>query len=406
MKIIRGKQSSAKKVVIYGPEGIGKSTFANKFPDPVFIDTEGSTKDMDVARFEKATSWQMLLEQCSYVRDNPSVCRTLVIDTIDWAEQMCIKQICDKHNKDGIESFGYGNGYVYVKEEFGRFLNLLSDVVDAGVNVVLTAHAQIRKFEQPDEMGAYDRWELKLGKKTSSQTSPLVKEWADMLLFANYKIYSVSTDKDGKKHKAQGGRRVMYTTHHACWDAKNRYGLPDECDFDYAVIRDIIEPNLHSRKSVQQNNSENTVIENPEHKQTKSLPQPEKKTEEAKSMDRAAEEPVTSRQGEQMSLPLDSAPDKSGVQSSGDKKNNEEVVTDDTLDKRIPKVLRDLMLSSSVGEWTLQSVVNARLPGAFPEDMEVKDYPQDFLDEWVIPNWGKIVSCAKEMREKMEIPFN
>ncbi len=68
-------------------------------------------------------------------------------------------------SEEGIEDFGYGNGYVYAKEEFGRFLNRLSGVVDAGINVVLTAHAQIRKFEQPDEMGAYDRYELKLGKR-------------------------------------------------------------------------------------------------------------------------------------------------------------------------------------------------------------------------------------------------
>ena len=60
----------------------------------------------------------------------------------------------------------------------------------------------MRKFEQPDELGAYDRWELKLGKKTSSQISPLVKEWADMVLFANYKTYAVAVDKDGKKFKA------------------------------------------------------------------------------------------------------------------------------------------------------------------------------------------------------------
>ena len=73
--------------------------------------------------------------------------------------------------------------------------------------MVLTAHAQIRKFEQPDELGAYDRWELKLGKKTSSQTSPLIKEWADMLLFANYKTFSVAVDDKGKKRKAQGGEQ-------------------------------------------------------------------------------------------------------------------------------------------------------------------------------------------------------
>ena len=185
MQITRGKIPCAKKVVVYGPEGIGKSTFASKFPDPVFIDTEGSTKDMDVARLPRPSSWEMLLEEIDYVKNHPEEFKTLVIDTVDWAEQLCVNYICSKHGKSGIEDFGYGNGYVYTKEEFGRFLNQLEDVVEKGVHVVLTAHAQIRKFEQPDEMGAYDRYELKLGKKTQSQTSPLVKEWSDMLLFAN-----------------------------------------------------------------------------------------------------------------------------------------------------------------------------------------------------------------------------
>ena len=109
---------------------------------------------MDVARLPRPTSWIMLLEELQYVEKNPGVCKTLVIDTIDWAEQLCVEHICAKHNKSGIEDFGYGNGYVYTKEEFGRFLNKLTDVIETGVNVVLTAHAQLRKFEQPDEMGA------------------------------------------------------------------------------------------------------------------------------------------------------------------------------------------------------------------------------------------------------------
>lgn len=160
-EITSGVISSAQKVVVYGPEGIGKSTFASQFPDPLFIDTEGSTKKLNVKRFPKPTSWEML---CNEIREAMSkkLCKTLVIDTIDWAEQLCLNSICDRYQKKGIEDFGYGNGYVYEKEEFGRFLNLLQDIVDSGINVVLTAHAQMRKFEQPDELGAYDRWELKL----------------------------------------------------------------------------------------------------------------------------------------------------------------------------------------------------------------------------------------------------
>ena len=232
MNITKGKVHTAQKVVIYGPEGIGKSTFAAQFPEPLFVDTEGSTKKLDVARFDKPTSWTMLTDQINHVKQNPSACKTLVIDTVDWAEQLCIDDLCSRHQKKGIEDFGYGNGYVYEKEEFGRFLNSLEELIEKGINVVLTAHAQLRKFSQPDEIGEYDRWELKLGKKTGSQISPLVKEWADMVLFANYKTFAVATDKEGKKFKAQGGQRIMYTQHHPCWDAKNRDGLPEEIPFE------------------------------------------------------------------------------------------------------------------------------------------------------------------------------
>ena len=236
-EITKGILPSAKKVVLYGPEGIGKSTFASRFPQPLFVDTEGSTTNLDVNRLPKPTSWEMLCQEVEYIIQNPALCRTLVIDTIDWGETLCIASLCAKHGVNGIEGFGWGKGYTYLKEEMGRLLNRLSALKDAGVNVLLTAHAQIRKFEQPDELGAYDRWELKLGK----QTCPIVKEWADLLLFANYKTVTVVVDKEGNKHKAQGGRRVMYTSHHPCWDAKNRFGLPDECPFDYAVIAPVVE---------------------------------------------------------------------------------------------------------------------------------------------------------------------
>ena len=219
MQITRGKRARAQKVVIYGPEGIGKSTFAAEFPNAVFIDTEGSTDNMDVARLDKPTSWTMLINEIAFIKANPTECGTLVIDTIDWAEALAVNYICYQHGKQGIEDFGWGKGYTYVQEEMGRFLNSLSDLVDMGINVVLTAHAQIKKFEQPDEMGSYDRYELKLGQKTGSKTAPLVKEWADMVLFANYKTLVMTTD-NGKK-KAQGGERVMYTNHRPAWDAKN-----------------------------------------------------------------------------------------------------------------------------------------------------------------------------------------
>lgn len=368
MEIIRGKIPCAKKVVIYGPEGIGKSTFASRFPDPVFIDTEGSTNSMDLARFPKPTSWQMILDEIEYARSHPNEVKTLVIDTVDWAESLCIKNICDKHQKTGIEDFGYGNGYVYVKEEMGRFLNKLSEVVEAGVNVVLTAHAQIRKFEQPDELGAYDRWELKLGKKTSSQTSPLVKEWADMLLFANYKTFSVAVDDKGKKRKAQGGERVMYTAHHACWDAKNRYGLPEELPFAYDSIAHVISNQTVQAPLVREEGFPGQIP-----------PEPKKETPKQES--------VSADAGQQMSLPLDNTP--SGRFPA--------------QDPEIPKALRDLMEANHVDEWDIQNVVAAR--GYYPADVRIRDYDKDFIDGCLIGAWSQVYGMVKEMKEKEEIPF-
>lgn len=244
MEITSGRIATAIKTVIYGPEGIGKTTFASQFPDPLFIDTEGSTVHMDVKRLPKPDLWVELLNEVEYVCQNPGCCRTLVLDTADWAETLCSEYVCSRDQKTGIEDYGYGKGYRFLFEEFGRLLNALEQVREKGVNIVICCHAAMRKFEQPDELGAYDRWSLKLTDTPRASIAGAVKEWADMVIFANYKTIVVNVDGKGAtkgKNKAQGGKRVMYTAHHSCWDAKNRFGLPEEADFSYEVVRPVIE---------------------------------------------------------------------------------------------------------------------------------------------------------------------
>ena len=198
MKIISGKIRKYQKVTVYGPEGIGKSTFASRFPRPLFIDTEGSTAHLDVDRLERPSSWVMLMQYIDALKKDNQGYQTLVIDTVDWAEHLCVEYICHKYQHNGIEDFGYGKGYMYEKEEFGRLLNRLQDLVDTRMNVVLTAHAMVRKFERPDQP-PYDRYELKLNKAGAQKISDMVKEWADMLLFANYKeeVYKVDSKDNG-----------------------------------------------------------------------------------------------------------------------------------------------------------------------------------------------------------------
>ena len=235
LKITTGKIHRAQKCVNFGPEGIGKTTFASKFPNPLFIDTEGGTSHLDVARVMCPQKWDDLIALIDEIA-SANVCKTLVIDTIDWAEQIASAHICEKYRVKSIEQMGYGKGYTYLAEEMERFLAALNKVIDSGKHVVLNAHAKMRKQELPDEQGAFDRWELKL----TRNVAPLIKEWADLLLFINYKTF-VTVSDDKVTAKAKGGKRVMYASHHPCWDAKNRHGLPDEMPFDYEQIAFIFD---------------------------------------------------------------------------------------------------------------------------------------------------------------------
>lgn len=371
MLITRGKIESAQKVVIYGPEGIGKSTFASQFPDPVFIDTEGSTKHMDVARLPKPSSWTMLLEQIKYIKNNPDVCKTLVVDTADWAELLCIEDICSRFKKDGIEEFGYGKGYVYLAEEFGRFLNMLEDLIESGINVVLTAHAMMRKFEQPDEMGAYDRWEMKLQRKTA----PLFKEWADMVLFANYKTYVVKTDD--KKNKAQGGKRIMYTSHHPCWDAKNRHGLPDELPFEFKAIAHCI-PTKSGQPQQQPPRQEVAFLGD----------EPVKTPEPPKQDPPTRQEPPKQEQPPKTEPPM---PDPSEPQK---KPYNEDLSC-------IPKALADLMRANEVTIDEIQHAVASR--GYYPRNTPIQNYDPDFIAGVLVGAWPQVFKMIQEFRD--DVPF-
>jgi len=237
LKIETGFEKRPLKVVIYGPEGIGKSTLASQFPNPIFLDTEGGTSSLNVRRIKCGESWEYLNSCVDEISKDPSICDTIVVDTADWAEILCIKYVCEKYRKANIEEFGFGKGYTYLSDEFSKLLTLLDKCIKAGINAVVIAHGKPRKFELPEEAGQFDRWEMKL----TRQVAPLLKEWCDMLLFCNYKTYIVTTENNTKK--AQGGKRVVYTSHHACWDAKNRFNLPDEMELDFKSINHLFGEN-------------------------------------------------------------------------------------------------------------------------------------------------------------------
>jgi hypothetical protein len=233
MRIERGRKHTPVRGVVYGIEGIGKSTLAAEFPSPVILDTEEGTHHLDVARVSIG-SWDDLRAAVAEIGSKQGEFRTVVIDSADWAERMLVEHVCSEGRKKSIEEFGFGKGWVIVAEQFGRFLTQCDALIGVGLNVVFVAHSKVQRTSPPDLSDGYDRYELKLSK----QTSPLLKEWCDLLAFANYKVTTVE-GSDGRTKAIGGKKRVLHLERAAAWDAKNRYGLPEEVPMTIEALAPI-----------------------------------------------------------------------------------------------------------------------------------------------------------------------
>jgi len=241
MKITKGKQQRAQRVVLYGVESVGKSTFAAQFPKPLFLDVENGSNSINVLRWELETKpdrkielWNELKAAIIATKDEPQ--KTIVIDSADRVENIIREAICEQYKKTSIEDFGYGKGEVIVAEWLSRLLSSLDELIYCGKNVVIIAHSHVKPTQPPDMMASYDRYELRMSKKCS----PLVKEWADELWFLRFKTKVVSTDS-GKGKGIGGKERILLTTHSASYDAKTRSGLAEELPLEWASVAHLFE---------------------------------------------------------------------------------------------------------------------------------------------------------------------
>lgn len=235
-RLIRGRIESPLKVLLYGQEGVGKSTFGASAPNPIILGAEQGTEQLDVTRFPAPQSWQDVLDAVRVLTLEQHDFRTLVIDTVDWVEPILWAHMIKRDGpkfKEGlssIEDYGYGKGYNAALDDWRILLAGLERLRQTkGMHVVLLAHSWIKTFKNP-EGEDYDRYELKIHNKAGG----LLKEWVDDVLFARFEEVAL---KDAKTKRVRGvstGARVIRVERTAAYDAKNRHSLPDPLPLSWA----------------------------------------------------------------------------------------------------------------------------------------------------------------------------
>lgn len=234
-QIQRGKQIRPRRVMVYGVHGIGKSTFGAMAPNPIFIPTEDGLADIDCAKFPKAQTYRDVFEAISTLYSEAHDFETVVIDSLDWLERLIWAEVCAKRGVETIEDIGYAKGYVFALTQWREILAGLDALrAERGMQVILTAHAAIEKFANP-ETDSYDRYAPRLQK----QASALVQEWCDEVLFASYRVHTRTSSEGFDRKRTQGigtGERILRTTERPAHVAKNRLNLPDELPLDYRVF--------------------------------------------------------------------------------------------------------------------------------------------------------------------------
>lgn len=306
-----------------------------------------------MSRVPGLDSWPRLLDFLE--KSAGSTFETVVLDTADAAERLLLRHVCDKNKWASIETPNYGKGYQVAAEEFARLLDLLSRIRDAGKNVVVIAHAKTRKFEVPEEANSFDRWEMKLSK----QDGPLLKEWADAVLFLRYKII-VERNAEGQ-NKARGGKRVILTEHAATYDAKNRWGLPQEIPFenDGGTFAKYFAAHCVPRAEAAPEAYE-PPLEAP------AKPAPAKAP--------AAKEPAYDASGP---VPTEEPKPAPAPTAAPSVRNT---------------ALRQLMEDAGISEAQLRKIVAGR--GYYPESVPVDDYDESFVKGCLVACWPQIRALA------------
>lgn len=222
--ISKTKRMRAPKIVIAGPGKIGKTTFASQAPNAVGILTEDGADAVDASAFPLCKSLHDVYTSIRTLLKEKHDFESVFLDSLDWLEPLLHQHVCEVNKWASIEAPGYGKGYIAAADEWRTLLSGLEALrSERNMAIILIGHDKIKRYESPLTEG-YDQFTLKL----HDRASDLVREWADVIGWANHRIVTTQSDAGygNKETKARStGERILHVEPHPGHMGGNRFGL-------------------------------------------------------------------------------------------------------------------------------------------------------------------------------------
>lgn len=239
-QIQSGVEPRPPRILLYGYEGLGKSTAAAQLPRPIFVPTEDGLSQIDCSRFPTAKSYDEVMNDLNDLLNEQHDFQSVVVDTLTELELMIWRDVCAREGVKNIEKVGggFGKGYVRALDWWLAFRNMLQKLNDKGMIVMMIAHVGKQTVNDP-ETQSYDRVAPRLNAKAEG----VLSQWCDCVFQAKRKF---RVAKDGENRViaapvgADGGDRIIRTDGSTAVIAKNRYGLPLEMLLDMKLVMEKI----------------------------------------------------------------------------------------------------------------------------------------------------------------------
>ena len=243
--IQNGKEARPPRIMLYGQEGVGKSTYGANSPKSIFIQTEDGLGEIECSKFPLAKTLADVHASLTALQQEKHEFQTVVVDSLDWAERLIFDEVCREFGVKSIEKAdgGYARGYVHALTHWRKIISSLERLRnEKSMACILIAHAKIERFEDP-ESSAYDRYSPRLHKHAAA----LISEWVDAVLFATRRFRTQKEDAGFNRERtiaspigADGGERIIRTIGGPACVAKNRFNLPPELPLSWDAFMEAL----------------------------------------------------------------------------------------------------------------------------------------------------------------------